>query len=60
MRLSSDELTLAAAACRALAEQYREEANRLKDPKLRVEAIAKSLQADRLAGRFATERSELP
>jgi hypothetical protein len=59
MRLSPDELTLAAVACRALAERYREQANRRKAPNLRAESIARSLQADRLAERFDAERSAL-
>jgi hypothetical protein len=59
MTLTPDELSLAAEACRALAERYREEANRRKDPALRREAIARSLHAEQLADRLDAERTAL-
>jgi hypothetical protein len=55
MRLTPDDLAMAAAGCRALAYRYREEAKRHKNPLLVEGALKRAEHAMHLAARFDFE-----
>ena len=59
MRLSTHDLTLAADACRALAERYRKDAERYDTPALREAALERAKDAERLAHFFESQRDRV-
>jgi hypothetical protein len=56
MRLSREDLTMAAGACHALAERYREDTSSLENTILRDAVLERARHADRLAHLFERQR----
>jgi hypothetical protein len=59
MQLSAQDLTMAAEACRALAERYRKDAERYDSPTLREAALEQARDAERLARFFEFQRDRV-
>jgi hypothetical protein len=56
MRLPPDDLALSAAACRALAQRYRDNATKYEDGTLKDATLQRARHAERLAQFFERER----
>jgi predicted DNA-binding transcriptional regulator YafY len=56
MHLTPDDLAITAAACRGLAERYREDAKRLESTAISEAALVRAHHSERLAEFFELER----